>query len=622
MSKLIDLLKDKEKMKHYFIYIVFGALTTVVDFVTFFLLSKYVTVLNENISNAISIFVSTIFAYFTNRIYVFKSKEKNILKEFGKFFISRMSSSLFNIVSFWILTTYTNINSLIIKAMIAVVVVILNYITSKLYVFKEGNKKEAVKEEKSQIPIQFFIILFFLVIVTFSYFGMKYYAVADDNNQLGVFHLKSDNIYEDVIQKYKSYNVRPFAFLFDAYIFQWFWDNMYALLVIMVVLHIFNIYLFYKICEKIDIKLNEFCLVLFAVSPILIEALYWISASTRIVFSLFLVLSSIYLLLLSFEEENTTRKLIEFMSAIIINFISVGFYEQTIALNLFLFAFVLICLKKYKYIFIPIMSTTWIGIYYAYFMSTNQMQARGTLKLNGIFESIKEVIKLVSENFRAEYYNTINVIKVGFNTAIQHPIALTLLTALVIYFIVYLFKNKQPKSNKYLRKIIFALIVFVAPFLPFIVLDTSFIATRNMYLSWFGVCVILDLLLDLLFQDVRFVKSTIISAILICLILVDIDRIDDYKKVSELDDKMVKQIIDVIGYDTTKTVSINYNPEDLIKCKNLTIYVQCAAEADWAMQGKIQVARKNVGISDVYINSGQDKADYVIYFDENMNIIK
>ena len=80
----------------------------------------------------------------------------------------------------------------------------------------------------------------------------------------GIFHLRNDNIYEDVIKTYKSYNVRPLAFITDAYIFSWFWDNMYALLLLMIIMHVANLYFIYKISEKIGIKLNAFCIILFA----------------------------------------------------------------------------------------------------------------------------------------------------------------------------------------------------------------------------------------------------------------------------------------------------------------------------------------------------------------------
>lgn len=140
MGDLKKFLKDKDLLKHYFVYIVFGGLTTAVDWLSFWLLRRFVPSLNENISNAIAVVISIIFAYFTNRNYVFKSSENNKIHEFLKFFASRLFSLGVNVVSFWILTDIASMNEYIAKAIIAVFVVILNYITSKIFVFKKSKQ--------------------------------------------------------------------------------------------------------------------------------------------------------------------------------------------------------------------------------------------------------------------------------------------------------------------------------------------------------------------------------------------------------------------------------------------------------------------------------------------------
>lgn len=138
MGKIKDILNDKELIRHYFIYIVFGVLTTAVDWLAFWLLRNFVPSLNENISNAIAVVISIIFAYFTNREYVFKSNVTNKFMEFLKFFASRLFTLGVNVVSFWLLTDFVSMNEYIAKAIIAVFVVILNYIISKLFVFKNS----------------------------------------------------------------------------------------------------------------------------------------------------------------------------------------------------------------------------------------------------------------------------------------------------------------------------------------------------------------------------------------------------------------------------------------------------------------------------------------------------
>lgn len=140
MGDLKKFLKDKDLLKHYFVYIVFGVLTTAVDWLSFWLLRRFVPSLNENISNALAVIISIIFAYFTNRKYVFKSNEINKFMEFWKFFASRLFSLGVNVASFWFLTDIVSINEYIAKAIIAVFVVILNYITSKIFVFKKSKQ--------------------------------------------------------------------------------------------------------------------------------------------------------------------------------------------------------------------------------------------------------------------------------------------------------------------------------------------------------------------------------------------------------------------------------------------------------------------------------------------------
>lgn len=126
--------KHKEKIN----YLIFGVLTTLVNFVVYFLLIN----INVNyiISNIIAWFVAVLFAYYTNRLYVFEVKnteKKLILKEMVLFFSSRFISGFIETALIYILVSLININEGYSKIFVAVIVVILNYIFSKFIVFKE-----------------------------------------------------------------------------------------------------------------------------------------------------------------------------------------------------------------------------------------------------------------------------------------------------------------------------------------------------------------------------------------------------------------------------------------------------------------------------------------------------
>ena len=138
MEKIKALLADKEKLRHYIIYFVFGVLTTIVSFGSFWVIRRFIPDLDENIANMISIFLAIVFAYFTNRTYVFKSKEDNILKEFSKFLLSRASSFIFETVTFWLLTTFAPFHEMIDKLICSFFVMIINYVISRFFVFKKS----------------------------------------------------------------------------------------------------------------------------------------------------------------------------------------------------------------------------------------------------------------------------------------------------------------------------------------------------------------------------------------------------------------------------------------------------------------------------------------------------
>ena len=110
---------------------------------------------------------------------------------------------------------------------------------------------------------------------------------------------------------------------------------------------------------------------------------------------------------------------------------------------------------------------------------------------------------------------------------------------------------------------------------------------------------------------------------MIVFVISNIDGTNNYKKVNELDTKVVNQIIEKVpedAFDEGKTISINYDVDELNKYKNLSNYIECTIESDWATMGKIQVLRGEHEVGMVYINSKQNEADYTFYFDDNMEL--
>lgn len=126
------------KYKEIIMYLVFGVLTTVVNIVVYFFSAELLHI-NYLISNALAWFLSVLFAYITNRKYVFESNSQNILKEAVSFFSSRLATGILDMVLMWLFVYFNVVNDVIAKVIVNVIVVVLNYVLSKLVVFK-GDK--------------------------------------------------------------------------------------------------------------------------------------------------------------------------------------------------------------------------------------------------------------------------------------------------------------------------------------------------------------------------------------------------------------------------------------------------------------------------------------------------
>ena len=128
-----------KKYKEILLYLFFGVLTTVIG-VAFYILFDTVCGINELIANIMSWVLSVTFAYVTNRIWVFESKvteRADLLKEMLDFYSGRLVSLAVEEAIIIVFVTLLQFNSTLIKIIASVVVIILNYIISKLFVFRK-----------------------------------------------------------------------------------------------------------------------------------------------------------------------------------------------------------------------------------------------------------------------------------------------------------------------------------------------------------------------------------------------------------------------------------------------------------------------------------------------------
>lgn len=125
-------------------YLIFGVLSTVVNFASYFIFAKLFHI-DEVVSSGLSWFCAVLFAYITNKIFVFESKTKTVkefIKEMMSFFACRvLSGILCDVGTFALMVKVLNINDIIAKIVTQIMVVILNYVLSKLVIFKKKSEK-------------------------------------------------------------------------------------------------------------------------------------------------------------------------------------------------------------------------------------------------------------------------------------------------------------------------------------------------------------------------------------------------------------------------------------------------------------------------------------------------
>ena len=139
------------KNKEIILYLIFGVLTTLVSILSFWLLGLVIPSKFYLITNIISCIIAIVFAFITNKSFVFESKswsKEQLKKEFPKFFGARAFGIGVEELGLWLLirvcaikgteifSFYLN-GDLIAKIIMSVIVIILNYFFSKFLVFKK-----------------------------------------------------------------------------------------------------------------------------------------------------------------------------------------------------------------------------------------------------------------------------------------------------------------------------------------------------------------------------------------------------------------------------------------------------------------------------------------------------
>lgn len=133
-----------KKYKEILLYLFFGGLAFIISIASYAFANVELG-MNELIANVISWILAVLFAYATNRIWVFNAPTdtaKEFFKQISSFFAGRVATFVVEEVILLVFITWLRFNSIGVKVVAQIVVIVLNYIISKLVIFKKDRVNE------------------------------------------------------------------------------------------------------------------------------------------------------------------------------------------------------------------------------------------------------------------------------------------------------------------------------------------------------------------------------------------------------------------------------------------------------------------------------------------------
>lgn len=140
MGKLLDKANDmlkNDSFREGIAYLIFGGLTTVIDYVISLILF-YQVGMGTLPSQTIAWIAAVLFAFVTNKWWVFRSHTlapKEVWREFVSFVLCRIATFVFNLAAIVVMVDWMKIEFFISKLVISIAVIVLNYVFSKVLIF-------------------------------------------------------------------------------------------------------------------------------------------------------------------------------------------------------------------------------------------------------------------------------------------------------------------------------------------------------------------------------------------------------------------------------------------------------------------------------------------------------
>ncbi len=381
-------------------------------------------------------------------------------------------------------------------------------------------------------------------------YGFKYFPVIDDWIQYGAYQCVP-NLFERWFIGAGLYYTRPLAGLMDLYV--WSKIGMSLSFFIITILHGVSCWLFLRFFRKEGYSVGLGFVSIYMLLPINSEGTIWLSASTRIVFSLFLISLSLNLL----ENHKGWFR--------VVNLLSLFFYEQTAIVSIVLAIFF-----AGKDRIIPIVNGLIFMLYYIMFSSFGGFGGRSTMDVPN-FAKLKSFACDFADGLFIQHWQLIkNGFLRGFNVLMIF--AVVLITVMVLKYV---------KSDKGKSGLLLGAVSFILPFAPYLVV-TQPLSFRAFMPSLVGLGLIADTLIKS-YGAMRIIVALLMPVFLFC----GFSEVSDYRNVSLADKQVATELI------KTRADSFKYNPYPVECNAYYGQHITSITESDWATTGCIRYLTGN-----------------------------
>ncbi len=433
---------------------------------------------------------------------------------------------------------------------------------------------------KPSRQLVFCILVLTLSVFRFSYLGFRYTPYLDDYIQY-YFYPSFNQPWNTILAGGAGILfTRPLAGLFDFFVWSKLNNALWLAIITISLLHGMSAILFQKAFEHMEISLGAIFIIFYLFLPVNTEGTYWLSASSRIVVSLFLISVSVL-----FASNGKT------VLFAIFNFLSLWFYEQTAVLSAILGSIFCLLEKRPVKIVIPIFNIMLLAAFYLWFGRLGDNAAR--LAPISVQSFIPHTFKSIGTALNILGPVSLRLTSTGFVRGIEKIFSdLSFLWFGVSGFLSVLLivlSSTYTKTPIKVRIFLGIALIF-APLLPFILSKGNSINLRNIVPCLLGIAIIADAILPLLFKSFT---PVITSLCLIVFSVAAVSEVCDYEKTAQHDLALAQKIAENID-DSTSEISVKLtSPAYLPQNAPYGDHIKSMVASDWGISGIVRTVSGN-----------------------------